>query len=112
MTIDETFETLKRLFNPAGAVDLDETFQWEITGTQAGKWALRIANQTCQLIKGGVEQPDLNMSMSDEVWLGIASGKLDPVNAFTTGKIKMSGDTRLAMRLQQLFPVKGRFFDE
>ncbi len=52
------------------------------------------------------------MSMSDQTWLAIAEGKLDPVNAFTMGKVKMSGDMMLAMHLQDLFPIKGRFFGE
>lgn len=112
MTVDETFVIMKGLFNPTAAVGSNTTLQWDITGVQAGKWALKIADQTCQLIKGGVEQADLTMSMSDQTWLDLASGKLDPVNAFTTGKIKMSGDRRLAMRIQQLFPIAGNFFGE
>ena len=74
MTVDETFEALKRLFDPKASGDFNKTLQWEITGAQAGKWALKIADQTCQLMKGGVEHPDLILSMSDDTWLALASG--------------------------------------
>src|SRR5947208_6946297 len=112
MTVDETFEVMKSLFNPTAAAGFNKTIQWEIYGEQAGKWALKIADQKCQLIKGGVDKAHLTMSMSDQTWLAIAEGKLEAVNAFTTGRIIMSGDMMIAMRLQQLFPIKGRFFDE
>ncbi len=106
MTVAETFEAMQKLFNPAAAAGLNKTFQWDITGEQAGKWAIKIANQTCEVIPGGVEKPDLTMQMSDQTWLAITEGKLDPMNAFMTGKVKASGDLMLAMRMQQVFPRK------
>ncbi|MBV9258867.1 MAG: SCP2 sterol-binding domain-containing protein [Ktedonobacteraceae bacterium] len=112
MNVDETFEMMKRLFNPLAAVGFNKTIQWDIQGVETGKWALKIVNQTCQLIKGEVDKAHLIMSMSDQTWLSIAEGKLDPINAFTTGKVKMSGDITLVMHLQDLFPIKGRFFGE
>lgn len=104
MAVAETFETMKSLFNPSAAAGLNKTIQWNISGEEAGKWALKIANQTCELIPGGVEKPDLSLSMSDKDWLAIATGKLNAMQAFTTGKVKASGDLSLAMRLNNLFP--------
>jgi putative sterol carrier protein len=104
MTVAETFEAMQTLFNPSAAAGLNKTIQWNISGEQAGQWAFKIANQTCELIQGGVEKPDLAMAMSDQDWLAIAEGRLDPMNAFMTGKVKATGDLSLAMRLPQLFP--------
>jgi putative sterol carrier protein len=106
MTVAETFETMKTLFNPTAAGSMNKTIQWNITGEQAGKWAFKIADQTCELIEGGVPSPDLTMTMSDKDWLGIAQGTLDPMQAFMMGKVKTAGDVTLAMRLQQLFPTQ------
>jgi putative sterol carrier protein len=105
-TVAETFETMKTLFNPAAAAGLNKTMQWNISGEEAGKWAFKIANQTCELIEGGVEKPDLTMSMSDKDWIAITEGRLDPMSAFMTGKVKATGDLSLAMRIQQIFPLK------
>lgn len=105
MTVAETFETMQTLFNPAAAKGFSKTIQWNISGDEAGKWAFKIANETCELIPGGVEKPDLTMMMSDKDWIAIAEGKLDAMNAFMTGKVKTTGDMMLAMRLQQLFPT-------
>lgn len=105
-TVAETFETMQTLFNPAAAGNLNKTFQWDLSGEEAGVWAVKIANQTCEVIQGGVEKPDLDMKMSDQTWIAIAEGKLDPMNAFMTGKVKASGDLMLATRIANLFPRK------
>ncbi len=105
MTVAEVFETMEKLFNPAAAAGMNKTIQWNISGDEAGKWAFKIANQTCELIRGGVEKPDLTMIMSDQDWLAIVERRLDPMNAFMTGKVKTAGDMMLAMRIQQLFPT-------
>lgn len=103
MTIAESFETMASIFNPAAAGGMNKTFQWNVTGEDAGIYALKIANGACELIKGGVEKPDLTMTVSDKDWLAIASRELNPMTAFTTGKLKLAGDMMLAMKMQQLF---------
>jgi putative sterol carrier protein len=106
MTVAETFETMKSVFNPAAAAGLNKIFQWDISGEEAGKWAVKIADQTCEIIPGGVDKPNITLIMSDKNWLAIAKGELDAMNAYMTGKVKVTGDMMLAMRIPQLFPVK------
>lgn len=105
MTIAEAFETMVTIFNPAAAGSMNKTLQWNITGEEAGVYALKIANGTCELIKGGAEKPDMTLTVADKDWLAIASGELNAMNAFTSGKLKLAGDMMLAMKVQQLFPV-------
>jgi putative sterol carrier protein len=106
MTVAETFETMQKIFNPAAAAGLNKTLQWNISGEDAGQWALKIANQTCELIPGGVDKADLSLAMSDKDWIAIAEGRQDAMQAFLTGKVKATGELPLAMRLTTLFPVK------
>ncbi len=105
MTVDETFTTMQTIFNPSAAAGLNKTFQWNISGDEAGTWALKIANQTCELVRGAAEKPDITFNVKDTDWLSIAEGKLDPMNAFMTGKVKVTGDMMLAMRVPNLFPT-------
>lgn len=107
MTVAETFEIMKSVFNPAAAKGLNKTYQWDISGEEAGKWAVRIVNQTCEIIPGGVEKPDITLILSDKDWLAIAKRELDPMKAFTSGKVKVTGDMMLALRIPQLFPYQG-----
>lgn len=106
MTIAESFETMVTLFNPAAAGNMKKTLQWNITGEQAGKYALKIAEGKCELIPGGVEKPDITFTIADTDWLAIAAGTLAPMNAFAAGKLKFAGDMMLAMKVPQIFAVK------
>ncbi len=106
MTVAESFEQMPNVFNPAAAGGMNKTLQWNITGEQAGVWAFKIANGTGELIPGGVEKPDVTFTISDKDWLAITEGKLDAMNAFMTGKLKVAGDMMLAMKVPNLFPVK------
>jgi putative sterol carrier protein len=106
MTIAELFEQMPSVFNPAAAAGMNKTFQWNITGDEAGVWAFKINNGQGEVIPGGVEKPDVTFTISDKDWLAITEGKLDGMNAFMTGKLKVSGDMMLAMKLQNLFPTR------
>ena len=106
MTIAELFEQMPSVFNPAAAAGMNKTFQWNITGEEAGVWAFKILNGQGEVIPGGVEKPDITLTVSDKDWLAITEGKLDGMNAFMTGKLKVAGDMMLAMKLQSLFPTR------
>jgi putative sterol carrier protein len=103
MTVAETFENMQAYFNSSAAAGLNKTIQVDLSGDEGGKWAIKIANQMCELIPGGVDEPDLTLIMSDQNWLAIVERRLDPMNAFVTGKIKATGDLPLAMRVPNLF---------
>ncbi|HVB73069.1 MAG TPA: SCP2 sterol-binding domain-containing protein [Ktedonobacteraceae bacterium] len=106
MTVAETFETMVTIFNPAAAGSMNKTFQWTITGDEAGVYALKITDGTCELITGGVEKPDVTFNLSDQNWLKMAEGKLDPQSAFFSGALKVTGDIGLALKVPQIFPTK------
>lgn len=105
MKVAETFEVMQASFRPSLAVESSFTFQWDISGNEAGEWAFIIHHQTCEMIPGGIENPDLTLMMSDADWFSMNEGQLDYINAIATGRIRMAGDTTLAMRLPELFPT-------
>jgi len=106
MTIAELFETMPTRFNSAAAAGMTKTLQWNITGDEAGVWAFKIVDGAGQLIPGGVEKPDATFTTSGKDWLAIAEGKLDSMKAFMTGKLKVTGDMMLAMKVPQFFPLE------
>ena len=106
MTIAELFEQMPSVYNPAAAAGMNKTFQWNITGDEAGVWAFKITNGQGEVIPGGVEKPDVTFTISDKDWLAITEGKLDAMNAFMTGKLKIAGDMMLAMKVPNLFPTR------
>ena len=106
MTSAELFEALPGKFNAAAAEGLNKTLQWNITGDDPGVWAFQMANGVGTLIPGGVEKPDATFTTSSKVWIDIAEGRLDSTKAFMTGKLKVSGDLTLAIKVPQFFPVE------
>ncbi|HYK86939.1 MAG TPA: SCP2 sterol-binding domain-containing protein [Ktedonobacteraceae bacterium] len=106
MTVAESFEQMPSVFNPSAAAGMNKTLQWNVTGDEAGVWAAQIANNECKMIPGGVEKPDITFTIKDKDWLAITEGKLDAMNAFMTGKLKIAGDMMLAMKIPNLFPTR------
>ncbi len=106
MTVAEIFEAMPSVFNPVAATGLNKIFQWNITGDEAGIWGLKVDNGVCKVIPGGAEKPDITFTVSDKDWLSITESKLDAMNAFMTGKLKIAGDMMLAMRVPTLFPTQ------
>ncbi len=89
------------LGNPEEARKIDATYKFVVAGNQGGTWVFQCRDP----LKVTEEDSDadcvLNMEEADFVALG--NGKLNPQIAFLMGKIKLSGDLELALRLHRLF---------
>lgn len=105
MTVKELFEALSSRFDTQAAVGLTKTLQWNITGDEPGVWAFEIVDGVGRLIPGGVEKADTTFTTSDNTWLAIAEGRQDAMKAFMLGKLKVSGDVMLAMKVPDFFPT-------
>ncbi len=95
-------DLLKR-FDPSAAAGLSAVYQLTLTGDGAGTFHLKVANQECQLTGGPAEKPDVAITVSAEDWAELVAGRLDPLSAFFTGRLRIDGDLTLATRLQALF---------
>ena len=105
MTMTKLFEAMPLRLNTEAAGNMNKTIQWTITGDEPGVWAIHVAEGAARLIPGGVEKPDVAFTIKSQDWLAIAEGKLNPMTAFMTGKLKVIGDMMLAMQAPKLLPV-------
>lgn len=103
MTIGELFASITDKFNPEAAAGVTKTLQWNITGDESGVWAFQIIDGIGQIIPGGVEKPDATFTTSAQTWIAIVEGKQDAMKAFMTGKLKVTGDMMLAMKVPKFF---------
>lgn len=103
--IGDVFNEMTKHFNPGAAANLDASYQFNISGAQGGIWAFKIKNGTCELVKGGVDKPSVEIALADQDWMAIREGKLNSQMAFMQGKLKIKGDMNLAMKLQSMFPI-------
>jgi putative sterol carrier protein len=105
MNVPELFEKLAGQLDTQAAAGLDRTLEWHITDEDPGVWALEIKGGKGRLIPGGVPKPDTVFTTSGETWVAIAEGRQDAMRAFMTGKLKVSGDMMLALKVPKLFPT-------
>jgi putative sterol carrier protein len=86
-------------FQPEQAAGIDAEIQVELTGEGGGDWILKIADSKVTVSEGKAANPRLTLFVGIADMMEIVSGKLDPMAAFMQGKLKLTGDLGLAMRL-------------
>jgi putative sterol carrier protein len=92
------------VFNPGAAQGLDAVFQFDIQGEEGGAWHVTVREGACAVGEGVHDSPRVTITMSAEDWLALVNRRLNGVQAFMTGKLKVKGDLMLAQRVYDIFP--------
>ena len=79
--------------------DIDTVIQVVLTGEGGGDYYMELTGGEIKTAKGKVDAPKLTITQAIEDWREINAGRLNPQMAFMSGKIKISGDMSLAMKL-------------
>lgn len=103
-TCEESLLEMKKSFKSDAAGNLKAIYIFDISGPDGGKWTLEIDTGKCDLKQGPCNNASVTISISDQDWLAIHKGKLNSQMAFMMGKLRVSGDMGLAMKLQSIFP--------
>ena len=102
-TLTEFFEA-KVAGKLAAAPDLAEkvgaVYQFKIGGEGGGDWVVDLVKS--EVRAGEAEAPDCTISMNGGDFISMVSGKLRPEMAFMMGKLKVTGDRMLAMKLSEI----------
>lgn len=88
--------------NPAQTAkikDLNVVIQIVLTGEGGGDYCMELAGGQIKTSKGKAAAPKLTITQSLQDWREINAGRLNPQMAFMSGKLKISGDMSLAMKL-------------
>ncbi len=101
--VKSIFDRIPEAFNADAAQGVDAVFQFEITGEGGGTWNVIIKDGACEVQEGPHDDPSVTMAMSTETWMGIVNKELNGIQAFMSGKLKVSGDMMLAQKYQSLF---------
>jgi putative sterol carrier protein len=103
MDAGQLIDGLIKGFPPEKTAGLKADVQLHLTGEGGGDWIIRIADSKISAAPGTASSPQLTIGAALADIAAITEGKLDGMAAFMQGKIKLSGDTGLAMRMVGLF---------
>jgi putative sterol carrier protein len=101
--VAQIFEQMPSAFLADKAGDLNATVQFDLSGEGGGQWYARVADGKVAVEKGTAENPTATIRMAADDYADLVSGKLNPVNAFMMGKVKVEGDLNTVMKFQTLF---------
>ena len=96
-------EQMPEYFLPEKAGSTNAGIQFDITGADAGRHWVRIADGKAESGQGETENPNLTLTSESSDFVKIFTGKMDPTAAFMQGKLKIKGDMGLAIKFQSMF---------
>lgn len=104
MTFQEHFAKFQKIFMKADVskLDSDVAIQFNITGEGEGIFYAEYKGGKLSVEPYDYRDRDAAITASADVLLKIAQGKLDPIQAFFTGKIKVDGSLDKALALKNL----------
>jgi putative sterol carrier protein len=98
------FEKMPEQFNPA-AVHGNFVVQYEIGGEEGGAYVVEVRDRKYQVTEGKHGAPDVRVRIQAADWLCLHSGELGSARAYLSGRLKVSGDMKLARHLATIFPI-------
>jgi putative sterol carrier protein len=105
-TISEFMSRMSSAFVPEKAAGVDATIQLKLNGSQPGEWFITIKDNQCTFNPGKANAARLTVSADSDNFIKIFTGQLDGMQAFMQGKIRITGDMSLALKLLGLFQLQ------
>ncbi|XP_006010793.1 peroxisomal multifunctional enzyme type 2 isoform X2 [Latimeria chalumnae] len=84
---------------------VNAVFQWDIKkdGKTRVQWTIDLKNGSGDVYKGAARgQADTTFTLSDEDFMEVVLGKLNPQKAFFAGKLKVKGNIMLSQKLEMI----------
>jgi putative sterol carrier protein len=106
LTIETLMSKMPGAFMPEKAPGLDATIQFKFTGAEPGEWYATIKDGKVIIEKGSHSSPRVTLVADSDDYIKIFTGELDPMKAFSEGKVTAKGDLLLLMKMQQLFKLR------
>jgi len=104
MTYEEIFTKVKDMFKDADVSGVKEhlAYQFNITGEGAGAFYAEVKDGELFIEPYEYYDRDAMFICSADVLFKILAGELDPVKAFTFGKLKVEGNLDKALKIKSL----------
>lgn len=107
LSIQDLMDKMPSAFLPEKAEGVDVVIQFNFEGDDGGDWYVTIKDGTCTIDKGQYDNPTMALTAASSDYVDLVTGKLDGMQAFMQGKLKLKGDLNLAMKMMNYFDLKG-----
>jgi len=97
------FPAMVDRFLPEKAGDMKATILFDLSGDNGGYFWIKVADGAAITGAGELSDPALTVKASADDWFAVATGEMNAMQAFMTGKLKILGDMGLAMKIQTIF---------
>ncbi|HJV22762.1 MAG TPA: SCP2 sterol-binding domain-containing protein [Holophagaceae bacterium] len=104
LTVDAIFDRMNGLFLADRAAGVKASVAYKVTGPGGGDFTCIVAGGAFTLVKGEAKaDAQATVTISAEDWIALNEGRLDPMAAYMSGKLKAAGDQNLLMKFPKLF---------
>ena len=95
-------QVLPAKLTPESAADVGANFQFIIDGDGGGSWTVNLTAPGEWVQEGTDENADCTIAMKESDFLGIVEGNTNPQMAFMMGKIRVTGNLALSLKLPKI----------
>jgi len=97
----------ERAFKPEAAEGVEAVIQYRLSGEEGGDWIVNIHEGKCTVAEGLAENPKMTLSAEAQDFKDVLLGKVNGMQYFMQGRLKLAGDLNLAMKLTSFFKMSG-----
>jgi putative sterol carrier protein len=102
--LEQIFTGMCEAFLPEKAGSQSAVIQYDVTASgKTYTYQLKVADGKCQVVKGGGGPAKTTLTLNVADFLRLITGKLNGMQAFMSGKLKLTGDMMFAQVMQGWF---------
>jgi putative sterol carrier protein len=102
-TVANIFNDMSSRFSAEKAGAMNATLLFDLAGENGGQYYVTIADGQLQVNQDAPgSTPTATVHMSADDFQDMSSGKLNPMMAFMSGKVKVEGDLNTVMKFQSV----------
>jgi len=101
--VKQLIESMPSAFQADKAGSAKAVINLDLTSDGGGEWVLDVANGQCEVREEFADPADVKVSMSAADFILLTKGRLNPVQAFMGGKIKIAGNVGMVMQMLNWF---------
>lgn len=104
VVLGKIFAAMESMFRPDRAAGQDGVVQWEVDDSGSTHvYHVTTAGGTCQASPGPADAPKATLSFTLPNFVRFMAGEMNGIQAFMTGKVRISGDVMYAQRMESFF---------